>query len=288
MTALSSVRSTPMPSGGKATIEVGYIGLAAGAKVYQGSIVVFDPSTGYGRNGYTAPGLICLGRAETPLQGALPAPAYTAPGTGAQVYDNTGGANGQVTAYYRQGVFNFANSGAADLIAVTNIGQDCYIVDDQTVALTDGVGTRSRAGRIINVDSQGVWVQMGQAFAGAAPTLPIVIPVTLSSLVVGGGTFATLPPLGFNGRIKSIAYVPQVAGAGAGASFAVNAQIAGVSTTGGIDTVTLANTGQGAAAVVGTPITALNAFTGAQAISLVNAAGTVFTGGSGAFVLSLY
>jgi len=32
-------------------------------------------------------------------------------------------------------------------------------VDDQTVALTDGTGARSRAGIIAGVDSDGVWVQ---------------------------------------------------------------------------------------------------------------------------------
>ena len=31
-------------------------------------------------------------------RGALPAPAFTPPGVGAQVYDNTGGANGFITA----------------------------------------------------------------------------------------------------------------------------------------------------------------------------------------------
>jgi hypothetical protein len=52
----------------------------------------------------------------------------------------------------------FANSTAGDLIANANAGATCYIVDDNTVALTDGTGTRSAAGKIIRVDSDGVWV----------------------------------------------------------------------------------------------------------------------------------
>ncbi|MFB0515162.1 MAG: hypothetical protein ACETWG_00985, partial [Candidatus Neomarinimicrobiota bacterium] len=36
-----------------------------------------------------------------------------------------------------------------------------YIVDDQTVAKTDGTGTRSPAGFIEDVDSNGVWVLVG-------------------------------------------------------------------------------------------------------------------------------
>lgn len=47
----------------------------------------------------------------------------------------------------------FANSASNDAIGVADIGRDCYAVDDQTVALTDGSGTRPRAGRIAEVDS---------------------------------------------------------------------------------------------------------------------------------------
>jgi len=61
----------------------------------------------------------------------------------------------------RPGVFKFANSANGDLIAQANVCADCYIVDDNTVALTDGGGTRSRAGKIVGVDSDGVWVVVG-------------------------------------------------------------------------------------------------------------------------------
>ena len=44
---------------------------------------------------------------------------------------------------------------ATGLVAV------CYIVDDQTVAKTDGSSARSKAGTIVNVDDQGVWVRIG-------------------------------------------------------------------------------------------------------------------------------
>jgi hypothetical protein len=52
------------------------------------------------------------------------------------------------------------NSSDADAISTANIGADCYIVDDQTVALTNGTNTRSVAGKIFDVDSAGVWVDM--------------------------------------------------------------------------------------------------------------------------------
>jgi len=44
------------------------------------------------------------------------------------------------------------------LIAITEIGTDCYIVDDNTVAKTNGTSTRSRAGKVVDVNANGVFV----------------------------------------------------------------------------------------------------------------------------------
>ena len=52
----------------------------------------------------------------------------------------------------------FANSAAADAITLADIGADCYIVDDQTVAKTSATNTRSVAGKVFDVDAEGVWV----------------------------------------------------------------------------------------------------------------------------------
>jgi len=51
--------------------------------------------------------------------------------------------------------------GATLMIAAAEIGTYCYIVDDQTVAKTDGTATRSSAGKVFDVDAQGVWVEIG-------------------------------------------------------------------------------------------------------------------------------
>lgn len=56
------------------------------------------------------------------------------------------------------GQFFWGNSAAADAIAQADVGNLCYVVDDQTVAKTDGTGTRSVAGRIMEVETGGVWV----------------------------------------------------------------------------------------------------------------------------------
>lgn len=69
------------------------------------------------------------------------------------------GAAGELSSVrVRSGIFKFENSSAGDLIANDDVGATCYMVDDQTVALTDGTSTRSAAGKIVRVDSDGVWV----------------------------------------------------------------------------------------------------------------------------------
>ena len=47
---------------------------------------------------------------------------------------------------------------SADAITLADVGSDCYIVDDQTVAKTNGTNTRSVAGKVFDVDADGVWV----------------------------------------------------------------------------------------------------------------------------------
>lgn len=75
--------------------------------------------------------------------------------------DNAAGAAGAVTVKVRRGTFRWTNSAAADAITDADIGTDCYIVDDQTVAKTNGTNTRSVAGKIMDVDALGVWVRSG-------------------------------------------------------------------------------------------------------------------------------
>ena len=80
-------------------------------------------------------------------------------GVFAETVDNSGGAAGDLKASIDRGVFKFANSTAGDAIALTDYGANCYVVDNQTVAKTDGSGTRSIAGVIRGVDPDGVWVE---------------------------------------------------------------------------------------------------------------------------------
>lgn len=136
MAALTGERDTQARRG-----EVLAYPLAADAVCYQGGLGVLN--AGYAVPGSVATGLIAVGRFD-------------------ETIDNTGNAAGANTILIRQGDFKWANSASADLIERDDIGKDCYIVDDQTVALTNGSSTRSRAGIILDVDSDGgVWVRMG-------------------------------------------------------------------------------------------------------------------------------
>lgn len=59
-----------------------------------------------------------------------------------------------------RGTFLMKNSASTDAITAADYGNNCFIVDDQTVAKTDGSTTRSIAGVIRGVDASGdVWVE---------------------------------------------------------------------------------------------------------------------------------
>ncbi len=136
MSALTKDRATPRIEG-----DVWEYPVLAATKIFAGALAVLD-SSGWAKPGVTATGLVAVGRAE----------AYA---------DNSAGADGAINVRVRPGVFRFANSSAGDQITAAEIGDDCYIVDDQTVAKTDGTGTRSKAGKVVQVDSLGVWVKVG-------------------------------------------------------------------------------------------------------------------------------
>lgn len=134
--ALSADRNTPEKDG-----VIRELGVAANAVCHGGGIACVNAS-GLITPGATATTLTAIGRFE----GAV---------------NNTGGADGVKTAKVKKGVFRVGNSSGADEVTNADIGKDCYIVDDETVAKTDGTSTRSVAGKVFDVDAQGVWVELG-------------------------------------------------------------------------------------------------------------------------------
>lgn len=160
MTALSAERSTnkycadPMP-----TSLV--VNVAASTKIYKGALVGIDIN-GRAVAGTSVAASRILGRAF-------------------ETVDNSSGAADAKTIKVETGVFYFANSSSTDAITSAHIGRDCYVVDDQTVALTPGNGAYRRAGMVVNVDSSmgGVAVLLG--FYAGENELAFVTGADLSS-----------------------------------------------------------------------------------------------------------
>jgi hypothetical protein len=112
----------------------------AAAVIYEGALLVYT-ATGEVKPAVTEVGAIAAGVATENV-------------------DNT------VDGHYvnfKKGIFLFANSAAADEITAAEIGDSCYIVDDCTVAKTNGGATRSICGEIIDVTTDGVFVRVGFA-----------------------------------------------------------------------------------------------------------------------------
>lgn len=134
MAAATSDRSTPSRGGERFSRP-----LPAATRIYAGTIVCLDA------NGRAVPG-----SADATL---------TADGRSYDHVDNRDGADDDLRCDVDKGTFQFANSTGADEITAADIGADCFVVDDQTVAKTSDTDARPVAGRIMDVDAIGVWVR---------------------------------------------------------------------------------------------------------------------------------
>ena len=132
MAALTAFRDTLEKAAPFSSLqaEVG----ADSTQFFAGGIVVLDQADGKMKKAFVATTLIAIGRCEETFL--------------------TGTSNTRKIKA-RSGIFKYGNSASGDLIAADDIGKDCYLVDDQTVALTNGTNTRSRAGKIHSVDTDG-------------------------------------------------------------------------------------------------------------------------------------
>lgn len=114
--------------------------VAADTIIHQGALVVLD--AGFAKGGLEKTGLIALGRAE-------------------ETVDNKGGANGDKVVQVKAGTFGYAND-ATNPVTLSDVGKDCYIVDDATVSSSHNGNARSVAGKIKNLaGNHGVAVKLG-------------------------------------------------------------------------------------------------------------------------------
>lgn len=155
----------------------------AAVKIYAGSLVAVN-ATGYATPGAAAATLTYLGRAE-------------------ETVDNSAGSPGDLTVQVRRRkAFKFGNY-ASDLVTQAELGKLCYIYDDAQVAKTSSAGTRSVAGIVLGVDTDGVWV--GEAtrsdltvaaaldFASIAAAASADLTITVPGAAVGDAVSLGLP-----------------------------------------------------------------------------------------------
>lgn len=135
MTALAADRRTPIRPAEDFEFPV-----AAATKIFAGAIVCIN-SSGLATKGATSTTLKTVGVAQA-------------------LADNSAGAASAIRVKTRRGCFKFANSTTTDAITLAEVGADCYVVDDQTVAKTNGSSSRSVAGKVRDVESDGVWVEI--------------------------------------------------------------------------------------------------------------------------------
>jgi hypothetical protein len=133
MAALTGPTTITEKQGAQAPLQFVSIPVKASTTIYSGAFVVVD--AGYAAPARAATGLKAVGRATTTVINA--------------------GAAGAQSILVERGAFAANNSASADLIAQADLFSTVYFVDDNTVAKTDGTGTRSAAGKVVGFNEAG-------------------------------------------------------------------------------------------------------------------------------------
>lgn len=138
--------------------------LAANTKVFAGTIGAAN-SSGYLVPASNADGLRVIGRIE-------------------ETIDNTGGNAGDFSANVKEGIFQWNNSDTS-AVDPDDVGKFCYVEDDNTVA--EAITSHAvKAGRVVEVDSGGVWVDTRCVAAG---------PVSIADSITAAADLAALKPI---------------------------------------------------------------------------------------------
>lgn len=115
-----------------------------------------------------------------------------------------GEADGDVRVEIERGnVYRLANSAGADEITAADIGELCFVVDDQTVGKTvGGSGLRPIAGSVVDVEAGGVWVD----FSDARSPRRLYLAFAINEIDTLAGTAAELasPVVGAISQLQTI------------------------------------------------------------------------------------
>lgn len=159
MTQLATARETPLqlsPAFQNRNNEP----MATGAVLYMGALVCLN-ATGFLVRGSVSSTLKAVG-ILAPQPGEVPSTHIT----------NSGADGAKSAQIYYQPVAKL-NNDANDPVVAADKEKACYITDDNTVSHTDASGTKSAAGKVVQIDDAtsptgpGVWVAVGQLPAGA-------------------------------------------------------------------------------------------------------------------------
>ena len=133
MVALTADRLTDRKGGQRENLRS--FPVAAATQIYKGSLVALNASD------ELVPGAVST--------------TLTAVGVALQNVDNTGGAAGDLRCEVSTAPAGYDSGTAGDAIDGDDIGATVYIIDDQTVGLTDGGATRSVAGTVFDIGDAG-------------------------------------------------------------------------------------------------------------------------------------
>jgi len=128
---LTAPRDTPKKLGDSVSLNV-----ASNVSIFRGALVC--SSNGLAKPAVDITNHVVIGRAERTIEDSL----------------------GTEVVRIRRGVFRY-DSGTST-ISNFHIGRIVYTVDDATVGLPGDSTTRNEVGRIIDVDSDGVWVDINE------------------------------------------------------------------------------------------------------------------------------
>lgn len=134
MAALTADRNTPMKGTPDYVVKVP---VAASTKIYAGALVAVNAS-GLAVPAADSVGFTVMGRAEAQA-------------------DNSAGAASAIDVEVAAGIFKYG----AGAIVQANLGANATCSDDQTVTTAAATTNDIVAGKIVQVDSDGVWIKVG-------------------------------------------------------------------------------------------------------------------------------
>lgn len=120
----------------------------------------------------------------------------------AEKVDTTGQSDGDTSLKVQAGIFAFKNATAGDALTQAQVGKDVFVLDDQTVAKTDGGGARPVAGQLVKFETGKMWVAVGiRLFHDVANGVAYVAPTTVTS-----GAIPVASPLTFLSVTGTVAF----------------------------------------------------------------------------------